>query len=597
MHLSTNFRILSLLVPIACVHATLYERIADLPANTYDFVIVGAGAGGSVLANRLSENPNTSVLLIEAGPTNVGVLDSIVPMLTQGLGPGSPWDWNFTTTPMEGFGGRSIPYPRGHLLGGSTSTNTMAFTRGSFEEWDNYAKLSGDEGWSWDNMHEYFFKNEKWTAPNDNHNTTGQYLPSAHSTTGMVSVSLPGFAHPFDSAVIATTQEFPDDFPFNLDMNSGRPLGLGWPQQTIGGPARSSGATSYLASQFLARTNLHVLTNTMVTKLVQTGTNGGKPAFRSVQYTQSQTGPATTVTAKNEVILAAGAIGTPHLLLLSGIGPKAQLSSLGIKTVLDNPAVGANLTDHPLVSNVWYVNSNATWDVLGQNATEFGVLLEQWNTTHAGLLADSPLAHLVWSRLPNGSFTGPDTTPGPNTPHYELLFSNGFLSTVDTPPATGGFMTIVACLTAPSSRGNLTLNTTNIFDQPIINPNMLATDFDLQAMITAINATRKVVTASAWDGYVIREFEPFAAATDEASLVDYVRNKAMTIFHPVGGALMSPKGASYGVVDPDGAVKGLAGLRILDGSILPLIPSAHPQAFVYAVGERGADLVKEAYGC
>ncbi|KAF7351662.1 Choline dehydrogenase, mitochondrial [Mycena sanguinolenta] len=572
MHLSTNFRILSLLVPIACVHATLYERIADLPANTYDFVIVGAGAGGSVLANRLSDNPATSVLLIEAGPTNIGVLDSIVPMLTQGLGPGSPWDWNFTTTPMEGLGGRSIPLPawtpfgRFHLNQG---TDTMAFTRGSFEEWDNYAKLSGDEGWSFDNMHEYFFRNEKWTAPNDNHTTRRftarrAWFPSV----------FPGSHTLFDNAVIATTQEFPDDFPFNLDQNSGRPLGLGWPQQTIGGPARSSGATSYLAPQFLSRANLHVLTNTMVTKLVQTGTDGGKPAFR----------PTTTVTAKNEVILAAGAIGTPHLLMVSGIGPQEQLSALGIKTVLNNPAVGANLTDHP--PRFEHVN-----------ATEFGILLEQWNTTHAGLLADSPLAHLVWSRLPNGSFTGPDTTPGPNTPHYELLFSNGFLSTVDTLPSTGSFMTIVTCLTAPSSRGNITLNTTNIFDPPIINPNMLATDFDVQAMVTAINATRKVVTAKAWDGYIIREFGDFAAATDEASLVDYVHTKATTIYHPIGGAVMSPKGASYGVVDPDGVVKGLSGLRIIDGSILPLIPSAHPQAFVYAVGERGADLVKEAYNC
>ncbi|KAJ6454627.1 aryl-alcohol oxidase [Mycena sanguinolenta] len=553
MHLS--YPLLSLVLPISCV-ATLYETIESLPTTIYDFVIVGAGAGGSVLANRLSENSGTSVLLIEAGPSNVGVLDSMVPMLSQSIGHGSRWDWNYTTTPMPGFGDRSIPYPRGHMLGGSTSTNAMAYTRGSFEEWDRYAKLSNDSGWSWLEMLPYMFK----------------YNPLVHSTTGITSVSLPGFPHPFDPLVIATTKEFPKAFPFNLDMNDGFPLGLRWPQQTINGAQRSSGATSYLGPEFIFRSNLHVLVNTRVTRVNQTGIDSGKAAFRSVEATQSETGPRKLLSAKNEVILSAGTIGTAQILLLSGIGPENHLSALGIKTILNNPAVGQNLTDHPLISNLWYVNSNGTFDVLGQNATAFTVDLEKWNKTQFGLMADSPLAFLVWSRVPDGSYSTPDTSACPNTPHYELLFANGFLSNEDTLPATGSFMTLVSCVTAPSSRGEITLNTTNPFDQPNINPNMLATDFDNFVMASAINATRELVTASAWKGYIVREFDDLAAVTDAASMQTYIQQKSTTIFHPI-----------------------LTVQRIIDASILPVIPSAHPQALIYSLSERASDLVKVAY--
>ncbi|KAJ7635273.1 alcohol oxidase [Roridomyces roridus] len=566
--------------------AKLYENVADLPSLEYDFLIVGGGAAGNVVANRLTEDPNFSVLVLEAGTAHEEI--SIVPFLVGNLlGAPNQFEWNYSTTPQVGLNNRTMTYPRARILGGCTAHNGMLYTRGSAEDYDRWAAITGDSGWSWNNLLPYFFKNEKWVPPANNHDTRGQFNPAFHSTHGINSVSLSGSQWPvFENQVIQTTRELPEEFPFNEDFNSGEPLGLGWLQSTIGGGKRSSSARSYLAPEFIQRPNLHVLLNAQVSRLVGPKTERGLVSFEAVEFMQG--GALFNVTARKEVILSAGPVGTPTILMHSGIGDRHKLSALGINTILDLPSVGQNATDHAVLIISWSVNSSQTIDNIQDNTTLFNEAFAEWNSSHTGPFTNIPVTHVLFTRVDDNSTVFEnvaDPAAGPKTPHIEIYFSTG------SGPLPQHFITFGLLLVSPTSRGSISLASSDPFDPPLIDPGLLASPVDLALAREALKKALRFVQAPIWENYIIAPTVDLSNLTTD-ELDAFIQSTAGSAGHIVSTAAMSAGNATYGVVNPDLLVKGASGLSVIDASVMPIIPSAHTQAATYAIAERGADLVK-----
>ncbi|RDB18616.1 Pyranose dehydrogenase 3 [Hypsizygus marmoreus] len=575
--------------------AAIHKNSVEVQHIKFDFIIVGGGTAGNVVANRLTENPKVNVLVIEAGPSHEGVLNSQVPWFAANNW-FSTYDWNYTTTPQIGLRGKSTILPRGYILGGSSSINFLIYTRSTIEDYDRIAKITGDKGWSWKTLEPYFKKNEKFVRPADGHNTTGQFDPSVHGFNGINSVSLQGSSTPIDAKVISATRQLGGDFKFVLDQNNGKPIGVGWIQTTVDGPTgrRSSSATSYLSPKFLRRPNLHVLVNAQVSRVLQTK-GGNTPTFLKVEFKQTSPGSKlTTLTATREIILSAGAIGSPHILLNSGIGDSKALRRVGLKPLVDLPDVGANLADHAAIANPFVARGNNTFEEIRKPEVT-AKLLKQWKANGTGPLVNSIASLISFHRVFGNDIPKLDPAAGPNTPHFEHLFANGLIVPNAFVPPDQHIFSVATALVSPSSRGSVTLNTSNPFDSPLIDLGLLKEESDRRMMRAALRHAFKFVKAPAFADYVVGPAGDLAGATTDAQLDAYMAAEAGTFFHPTGTAAMSPKGAKSGVLDPDLKVKKVSGLRVVDASIFPHIPSGHTQASVYVIAERASDIIKSSY--
>ncbi|KAK7060958.1 hypothetical protein VNI00_000693 [Paramarasmius palmivorus] len=589
--MNTLFVILSL---VSIGTSAIFEDPTLLPSVEYDFIIVGGGTAGNVLANRLTEDSRRTVLLLEAGGSNQGILQSEVPgycttFLTSGEI--TPYDWNSTTTPQPGLGHRSIRYPRGFMLGGSSSINWLVYTRGTKDDFDRFAKATGDSGWSWDAIQPYIQKvstiyivvkrlilglilqNEHFVPPCRNISAWPQFDPRIHTSKGIMGVTSQSVHYKLQDQIMKVVQEHTEQYPYVVDMNAGSSIGVGWTQFSSYNGTRASSATSYLSSHYLARPNLHVLLNARVTRILpgQNASMSGGARISRVEFIMGgNIGERFNVSSRKEVILSAGSIGTPHILLNSGIGNSTALTLAGVEPLHELPSVGQNLTDHPALFGplYWQINATDTPDTAHQIPIVAQEQLRQWEHGRSGPLVDCPIPHLGFFRVPEDKipYKFGDPSAGRHTPHYELIFINGIFSI--GPPPPGNFMSIALAVVTPTSHetgGAVTLASSDPLDPPIIDPNLFGSRWDRFVLAEAFRTATQF--ASAMDTSFVLSSSISNITTDE-QIDDLITDTGLNAAHPVGTAAMSAKDASYGVVDPDLRVKGLDGLRVVDASVL-----------------------------
>jgi choline dehydrogenase-like flavoprotein len=449
----------------------------------------------------------------------------------------------------------------------------MAYNRASNDTYDRWAKITGDDAWSWKELEPYYRRNSHLVAPGDGRNYAQDVIASAHGD-GPVGISVSADPYPLDYQVINASKDLGGRFSYNRDLNAGDFVGISWSQAAISSKGeRNSAATAYLDPLFEAAAEsrgLDILLHTQVTRLVQSGEESGLPVFRTVEMATSSNATF-CVTARKEIILSAGVVGTPQILLQSGIGPADEMSALNIPVVVDLPSVGKNLTDHPLYPMYFTVKQNTSTDPIMQNPTIMQQALKQWNATHDGPLANTASNTYAFMRLPGNNTVlseGRDPAAGPLSSNTELLFGQGFAPVTNIPtPRTGNYITILTVVTSPTSRGTITLNSSNPLAHPVINPNYLTTEFDQRAIVQAMKDVFKFVANDAFTGYIGALYGPLANATTDAQLLANVKAHGVTIWHGAGTAKMSARGAHWGVVDPDLKVKGTLGLRVADTSV------------------------------
>ncbi len=532
--------------------------------NKADFIIVGGGSAGCVLAARLSENGRHKVLLIEAGPSDRRV-DIDVPIGYAHTYRDPKVNWMFDSAPIPALGNRIVYYPRGKVLGGSGSINAMVYARGQKEDYEDWEK-AGNPGWGWRDVLPHYRQMEA-------HEFGESEL---HGGSGPIHVTQIGRdAHPVCAHFFKAAQEL--GFKHLADLNGAEVEGVGHYQINTKNGQRHSSAKAYLRPA-LKRGNLEVITNAMVKRLIVEGKRVAGIVYR-------QDGQEREIRAQREVILAAGAIGSPYLLLHSGIGPAAHLKSLGIEVRHDLPAVGQNLMDHICYDHYF----EATVATLNSSLGNWGGRILAG--MRYALQRRGPLSQ---SLNQAGGFVR--SSPTRERPNIQLYFcplayekvgpESKQLIIVRSTPAFS--ISISPC--RPKSRGYLRLKSAELGVSPEIQPNLLSHPDDLTEAVEGAMLMRRLANTKALGSIIRSETKPGNLARSEAELAAYIKESTYSIFHPSGTCRMGPNAADS-VVDPRLKVHGLDGLRIIDASIFPSIPSANTNAPTMMVGEKGAALI------
>ena len=525
--------------------------------RSYDYVVIGAGTAGCVLANRLTENGKFTVLLLEAGPSdNYPWIHIPIGYAKTMFNP--KYNWMFETEPEPHMNDRRIYWPRGKVLGGSSSINGLIYIRGQAEDYDLWAQ-QGNDGWSWQEVLPYFKKLES------NERGESRY----HGGSGPIACSDIHERHELMDAIIRGGNEM--GVPTNNDFNGATQEGVGYYQLFTRAGWRCSAAKGYLRPA-RRRANLAVETGAVATQIVFDGTRAAGVKFR-------QGGKMFEVRAAREVLLCAGAVQSPQLLELSGVGSAAVLKRHGIPMVANLPGVGENLQDHLQFRLIYQCKKPITTnDALGSIWGKIGIGL-QWLKNRSGPIGVG-INH-------GGMFAC--ALPDSKTPDIQFHFAALSAEMAAGKPHEWSGFTFSVCQLRPTSRGSVHIKSNDPSAPPSIQPNYMATEEDRVAALAAVRYARTLANTNAMQPYTLAEYRPGPAATSDEELLAFCRNYGATIFHPSSTCTMGT--GEMAVVDARLRVRGLSNLRVVDCSIMPTLVSGNTNAPVAMIAEKAADMI------